>query len=208
MTPDQFLHRCPALWHVAPAGAWDTIKEVGLRTAEQLIDAADLTDEARTELLDTPRAEAVTLKVDGTGVLLRDQAPLLKAKLSTTLADGVTEADWIRMVNRRAYLFADRAVLTKALEKYIAADGAQDVLTFSPRRLIDAARYQLELAVRNTTAAARRNDPTKGRDTFLSITRFPDRRPAEVTIVDGLDDLASVVRVERHHPDGTREPLT
>jgi len=207
VSPDQFLARCPALWHVAPAGAWEHIRETGLRTAAQLIDAAELDDEARAALHQQPRAESVRLSVDGVDVVLRDQAPLLKADLTKALEPGFGVADWLHELNRRVYLFADRAAMQKTLDKYVAIDGAQDVITFSPRRLYEQELHAIELSAQNTGALARTTKATKGRDTFLSITRFPDRKPNEVTIVGGVDDLTPVVRAERHHADGRREPL-
>ncbi len=207
VTPDQFLHRCPALWHVAPAGAWDTIRETGLLTAAQLIDAADLDDARRTELHGTPRGEAVTISVDGADVVLRDQAALLKADLGKVLEPGVSVSDWVQVLNRRAYLFADRAAMQKALDRYLALEGEQDVLIFSPRRLVEQEQARIELSAQNTAANSRRSDPSKGRDTFVSVTRFADRKPAEVTIVGGLSDLTPIVRAERHHADGTRTAL-
>ena len=199
MTPDQFLIRCKQLWHVAPEGAWDSISQTGLRTAQQLIEAADLDDAARTELLTTPRPAPVTLTVDGRTAVLRDQEQLLRPDLTDRLAPGTSVGDWVSLLNRRVYLFTDKAAMTKAVAKLAERDGPQEVLTFSPLRLLDAVRSQIELSAQNAGAAARKSDPSKGKDTFVSITRAPDRKPAEVTIVDGLDDLAGIVmRVERH----------
>lgn len=207
VTPDQFLHRCPALWHIAPAGAWDAIRETGLLSASQLIDAADLDDARRAELRDTPRAEAVTISVDGADVVLRDQAALLKADLAKVLEPGVSVADWVQVLNRRVYLYADRTAMQKALEKFVTTEGDQDVLIFSPRRLVEQEQHIIELSAQNTAANTRRSDPSKGRDTFVSVTRFADRKPAEVTLVGGLSDLTPIVRAERHHADGTRTAL-
>jgi hypothetical protein len=206
MTPDQFLHRCPALWHVAPAGAWENIAESGLRTAEQLLAAADLEEEERVALAETVRAEPVELKVDGHVVMLRDQAPLLRGDLVQHLEEGLEIGDWVRTLNRRTYLFADQAKMRTLLDKYIERDGAQDVLTLSPRRLLDVAQSSIELSAQNSGAVPRKTDPSKGRDTFVSITRFANKKPAEVTLVGGLTDLLPVVRVERHTAEG-RTPL-
>ncbi|MCW2751255.1 MAG: hypothetical protein JWR83_2365 [Aeromicrobium sp.] len=176
-------------------------------SAAQLIEAADLDAERRAELHETPRRDPVSLRVNGVDVVLRDQAPLFKADLATVLEPGLTTADWVRLLNRRVYLFTDPAAMRKILEKYVASDGSQEVISFSPRRLLEADRMRIELSAKNTGAIARRSDPYKGRDTFVSVFRFPDRKPAEVTILDGLDDLDSVVRVERHSADGSRVAL-
>jgi hypothetical protein len=66
---------------------------------------------------------------------------------------------------------------------------------------------RIELAAQNTGAIARKAGPQKGLDTFMPLARFPDRKPAEVTVVDGLDDLSVVVRAERHRANGDRDVL-
>jgi hypothetical protein len=208
VTPEQFTTRCRAIWHVAPSGAWETINVHGLRTAGQLIAAADLDAATRERLQTTPRRESERLRVDGREIALRDQGRLFTRKdLSTVLADGIDVADWIRLLNRRVYLFTDRAAKDTLLEKYVERDGAQDVLTFSPTRLLAYAGQRLELADQNTGAIARRPGPQKHFDTFLPVSRFPDKKPKEVTVVDGIDDLTVVVRAERYHRGGQREVL-
>ena len=208
MTPDQFLARCSQLWHVGAPGSFESIAVNGLRTAQQSIDAADLDDEARAALHGTPREASVHLVVDGQKIVLRDQAPLLKGDLTKFLEPGVSTEDWVKVLNRRTYLFTDRARMETMLHKYAQLDGAQEVVAFSPLRLFDAAGPKIELSAQNASAGARRTDTPKGRDTFVSVTRFPNKKPAEITIVDGLDDLTGIiVRAERVDADGTRTTL-
>jgi len=193
---------------VAPAGAWEQIRRSGLRTAEQLILAADLDDALRLSLLGSPRAAAVALTVTGQTIVLRDQAPLLKRKdLQSLMADGMDVADWIRLLNRRIYLFSREAAMRTLLEKYVARDGAQDILVISPLRLLDAVGSRIELTTQNTGAIARRAGAQKSPEVFQPLRRFPNRVPTEVTVVDGVGDLGVVVRAERVHRDGRREEL-
>jgi len=199
MTPDQFLNRCPSLWHVGPAGSWERIARTGFQTAQQLIRDADLDDVTRTTLFNQPRRDSVRLMVNGDEVVLRDQGPLFQRKdLSIILGDGLSVGDWVQILNQRIYLFTDQKALQTLLDKYVEHDGAQDVLTLSPSRLLRTAGPRIQLAAQNTGAVARKSGPQKGLDTFLPLSRFPDRKPAEVTVVNGLDDLSVVVRAERH----------
>lgn len=208
VNPEQFLTRCPTLWHVGPVGSWEGIRRDGFRTAEQLIQAADLTDEERHTLRTEPRAKSVDLKVDGNHVRLRDQASLLARKdLPAILGDEVTVAEWIEMLNARVYLYADSAAMKKARDKYIALDGAQEVVTFSPRRFFDMCRPRIELSAQNSGSIQRITGSQKRRDAFVSVGMFPDKRPSEVTVRDGIDDLSCVVFVERIHSDGRVEKL-
>lgn len=157
MHPDEFLDRCKSLWHVAPPGAWDSIRVSGLRTAEQLIVSADLDDAQRAELLASPRREPVALRVDGADVVLRDQGPLLQRNdLNAILGDGLEIADWIRLLNRRVYLFTNQTAMNRMLAKYVVRDGAQDVVVASPLRLLQAVGPRIEFTDQNTGGSTHR----------------------------------------------------
>jgi hypothetical protein len=208
VTPDQFLDRCKRICHVGPEGSWSRIATHGFRTAEQLIQKATLDDARRTELLTMPRAESVRLEVDGDEVVLRDQEPLFARKdLDAVLGDGLDIDSWVQLLNRRVYFYTDEVPMKKLLDKYVERDGAQEVIWLSPLRLLRAAGGRLELAAQNTGAVARRGGTQKTLDTFVPLARFPDRKPNEVTVVDGLDEIEAVVRVERFLADGTRIAL-
>jgi hypothetical protein len=203
MTPDQFLDRCKFVCHVGPVGVWDQIAKHGFRTAEQLILESEITEDERQHLLSTPRRESIRLCVDGGEVLLRDQGPLFARKdLASVLGDGLNVSDWVRLLNRRTFFFTDQLSMQKFRDKYVALDGAQEVIWLSPLRVIRLEGLCLELTSQNSGAIARRSGAQKMADTFVPISSFPDRRPKEFTMVDGLSDLTPVVRAERYFRDG------
>jgi hypothetical protein len=209
MTPEQFLNRCKIVCHIGPAGVWDQISKTGFRTAEQLILDADLTDDERQHLLSTPRRESVRLRVRGEDVILRDQGPLFARKdLKSALDSGLDVSDRIHLLNQRVYFFTDETPMQKLLDKYVEADGAQDVIWLSPFKLIQVEGLRLELASQNTGAIARKTGPQKTAETFVPLFRFPDRKPAELTALGGLEDLSPVFRAERCFPDGRRSLLS
>ena len=209
MRQEQFLNRCKVICHVGPPGAWEQIASNGLRTAEQLILDADLGDEERQNLLTTPRQESVRLSVGGEEVILRDQESLFARKdLKPVIDSGLDMSDWIRLLNQRVYFFADETPYKKFLDRYVEREGSQDVIWLSPLKLLAVEDIQLELTSKSTGAVARRTGPQKPADTFVPLFRFPDKRPTEVTVLNGLGDLSSVVRAERHFSDGRRELLT
>jgi hypothetical protein len=209
VTPEQFLDRCKLICHVGPAGVWDQIAKHGFRSAEQLIIDADLPDAEREHLLSTPRREAVRLHVHGEEVILRDQGPLFARKdMKSMLDSGLDVSDWIHLLNRRVYFFATEAPLQRLRDKYVESDGAQDVIWLSPLKILDVEGIRLELSSQNTGAVARKSGPQQTADTFLPLYRFPDKRPAEVTVVGGFEDLTPVFRAERCFRDGRRVLLT
>jgi hypothetical protein len=209
MKPEQFLQRCKMICHVGPAGVWDQISKHGFRTAEQLILAADLTDEAREQLLSTPRRESVLLHVRGDDVTLRDQGSFFARKEpKSTLGNEVDVSDLIHLLNQRVYFFTDQTTMEKHLDKYVQMDGPQDVIWLSPLKVLQAEGIQLELATQNAGAIARRSATQNSTDAFVPLFRFPDKRPAELTAFGGFDDLEPVFRAERYLPDGERSLLT
>jgi hypothetical protein len=209
MTPEQFLNRCKIVCHIGPAGVWDRVSKTGFRTAEQLILDAELTDEERQRLLSTPRRESVQLRVHGEDVTLRDQGPLFARKdLKSALDSGLDVSDWIHLLNQRVYFVTDETAMQKLLDKYVQADGAQDVIWLSPFKLVQIEGLRLELASQNTGAIARKSGTQNTAETFVPLFRFPDRKPAEVTALGGLEDLSPVFRAERCFPDGRRSLLS
>jgi hypothetical protein len=209
MTPEQFLTRCKMICHVGPAGVWDQISKNGFRTAEQLILEADLSDEEREILLSTPRQDSVHLRVGGEDVTLRDQGPLSARKdVKAAPEGGVEIRDWVHQLNQRVYFFTDQGSMEKLLEKYVQMDGTQDVVWLSPLKLLESEGIRLELGSQNTGTIARRSGPLKTVDAFVPLFRFPDKRPAELTVLGGFDDLTPVFRAERYFRDGHRELLS
>jgi hypothetical protein len=205
VTPEQFLDRCKLICHVGPAGVWDQIAKHGFRSAEQLIIDADLPDAEREHLLSTPRREAVRLHVHGEEVILRDQGHLFaRNDMKSILDSGLDVSDWIHLLNRRVYFFATEAPLQRLRDKYVESDGAQDVIWLSPLKILEVEGIRLELSSHNTGAVARKSGPQKTADTFLPLYRFPDKRPAEVTVLGGFEDLTPVFRAERCFRDGRR----
>jgi hypothetical protein len=203
MTPDQFLDRCKFVCHVGPIGIWEQIAKHGFRTAEQLILESDLSEDERQRLLSTPRRESIRLSVKGGEVLLRDQGPLFARKnLTSVLGDGLDVSDWVRLLNRRVFFFTDQLSMQKLRDKYIELDGAQEVIWLSPLRVIRMEGLCLELTNQNSGAIARRRGPQKMADTFVPFSSFPNRKPKELTMVNGLNDLTPIVRAERHFRDG------
>ena len=93
------------------------------------------------------------------------------------------------------------------LDKYVAHEGAQDVLVISPLRLLDAVDSRIAVTTQNTGAVARRAGAQNAREVFQPLRRFPNRAPTEVTVVDGVGDVAVVVRAEHVYHDARREDL-
>lgn len=196
MTPDQFKKWCPGLWHVAPGGTWEIIREQGFKTAAQLqtvaVPAGDGDTASDTVVIETTQGSYVRKRRDP----------------GSYTGDEDAVSSWVSLLDSRVYLFANRVAMDKLLAKQIARDnGAQDVLIISTQRLLDAVRPSIELSSQNSSAVARVPSAEKVSEMFLPLSRFPDKRPAEVTVLDGFDAKGIVIRAERHYADGHYEVL-
>lgn len=189
MTPDQFKKWCPGLWHIAPGGSWEQIRAHGFKTAAQLLAEPAVGEEGHES-------------TDGVA------APRRRRDVANFVGEPEAATKWVELLNSRVYLFASRAPMDKMLAKYVAVDGAQDVLILSTQRLLDAVRPSMQLSSQNSGAITRVPTPEKAAETFLPLARFPDKRPAEVTVLDGFDAKGIVIRAERHYADGHYDVLT
>jgi len=139
--------------------------------------------------------------------VLRDQGRLFgRTDLSSILADDFSVADWVGLLNRRVYVFADRSALQKLLDKYVRRDGSQEVLTLSLRDSFGRlGRGSSSLGTTPAPFGARR--ASRSGRTCSCHSHAPDSEPAEVTVVDGLADVGVVVYAHRYFADGRIESL-
>jgi len=192
----------PALFHASALGAWDSIRESGLRTSAKL-----LADAGRPP---TPglRERIVEVDTEGGVARLRDQRLQVRSRMEAHL-DGLTLTDWLALLDERVHFFAKQKDLTAMLTRY-QGDG-QDLLVFDTARTLAVGGDRVEVAtVPSGAPEAWSQCRCRGRDTFLPLPLFEDSVAdvEEVTIVDGLDDVTALVsRVVRYHPDRTTEVI-
>ena len=111
-TPETFASRFPSLWRLAEEGSHEGIRRHGLLTAAEAARLAghDLRPERRPGFVD------IALP-DGTPVAISDNIPLSAKRLAGALDDGLSVADWMAMLNGRAFFWTD----PKAGEAHLAA---------------------------------------------------------------------------------------
>ncbi len=105
MTPEDLASRHPRLFHATLPQAWPEIQVHGLLTAQQLLDRFEIQGQARNRIESTPHPAAVTFDHPDHGrAVLSDQSPMRTAALAGCLDDGLLPADWLAILNRRAFL--------------------------------------------------------------------------------------------------------
>ena len=103
-TPETFAARFPSLWRLAERGSHEGIRRHGLLSAAQAAARAgrELPPGRRPGFLDLTLA-------DGTPVAVSDNIPLSEGRLARALDDGLSVADWMAMLNDRAFFWTGRA---------------------------------------------------------------------------------------------------
>lgn len=205
MDPVKFTRRHPRLWHLAHGDAWPGIAQHGLLSAQALVRVCGLPQHGAENLLSHRRLDAVPLTLPGgASVVLRDQRPLHEGKLQSALTDGMTVAEWLRLLNGLVFFFPTEEALLRFHRVYATEPAI--VLELDSRRLLKDYGSLLRLAHINTGAVLY-SPATRGRSTFTSVDRFdPRKQVKEVAVRDALPDVVDyLVTAERWLADGTRE---
>ena len=188
------------VFHATSYGAWESIAESGLRTADQILEAPAVRF----------REDDVVVAAPAGGTYrVRDQKLMARARVQDHL-DGINLREWLALLQRRTFFFVAQRDLITHLARYQQSVG-QDVLVFDTARLTRAAAGRIEVTTVNPSAPdAFGFCPCRGPSTFIPLGAYQDQPGdvVEVAVVDGLQSVEGLVdRVVRYHPGGASEVL-
>ena len=208
MTPEDLAARHPRLFHVTLPEATASILKRGLLPTSRLLDLFEASPEQRARLERTPRPATIPIHhpLHGT-VVINDQAPMTEAGLAKCLDDGLTPADWLARLNRRAFFWSGEDGLARLLGARANRARAVDVLVVDTLGLARAFAESIEISPINSGATMRR-PARRGLSTFTPLLALPYEawsrqrgrrdRILEVTVLDGVPDIGRyVVEVRR-----------
>lgn len=209
ISPDEFVARFPLIWHMAEDGTWASIQRFGLRSTSSLLDLYEITGTKREHIESCHRPSSVLLRAKGLPeAVIRDQAPINEAVLASVLDDGLTPADWYRILNSRVFFWVTESRLERLLEARLYRARPHTVVAVDSRRLLERNLDRVTLSPinsGNTMMVAMR----RGLQTFLPLHQYPfqERRgqgkvPVVELAVEGMvADIEKVtVRVEHRAP--------
>lgn len=201
MTPAELVGLYPVIYHMAELGTWESIRDHGLLSSNEVARRSGATGQAALALRRHHRPANTTVDVPGIGrVVLRDQIPMPPARIQRTLPDGLTSADWYELINDRVFLWAEEHRLHRLLNARQYRDLEHDVLTVDTSSLVAGHAGNIRLCHMNsgnTFPAMTRRSP----DIFKPIADYeltrngrPRKKVVEVTVLHGIPDIASHVR--------------
>lgn len=195
-----FISKYPSLWHLAHADSWPSIERHGLFSCQQIVRRWEVPAEAAQALLARRRPEPVVLEHPDLGrAVLRDQHPLSEERLAPALTDGMTVAQWLRLLNSMVFFFPSEKAMRGLHAAYCSQPAV--VLKVRTRSLLDAHGARVRLAGINTGYTMRKVTP-RGRDTFLPVRRYDHTKRAvqEVAVLGEVDDLNDHLLAVEHLP--------
>jgi hypothetical protein len=201
---DELLNDCPTLFHMAERGSWPSIKNYGLLSTSALLDAVGLEGAERTKIEAERRPANIVLSHKGFGkFVIRDQIPMDDAGLIRCLQNGITPAEWYRILNARVFFWLTEDRLHRLLCAGAYRDCEHDVLELDAAALVAAHRTSITLSPMNSGCTKPIAHP-RGRRTFTSITDYPyahwrprrrrGERVVELAVTGGVPDVRKYVR--------------
>jgi hypothetical protein len=211
MSPEELSALHPRLFHVTLPAMSGSIRRHGLLSTSRLLDLFDIRGAARERLERCRRPGPVHLHHPGHGsVTLNDQTPMSEAALAGCLDDGLSPADWIEILNRRVFFWADGNRLARLVGARANRVRAIDVMVVDTQRLAQRHADRIELCPINSGATIRKA-ARRGLQTFTPLLALPYKtwtqqrgardKIVEVTVLDGVPDIASyVIDIRRIEP--------
>ena len=174
MEPAQFIARHPRVFHMAEAGAWESVREHGLLSTTALLDLYGYEGSEREAIESKRRQEIVTITNRETGATaeIRDNKPLRPQFLEPCL-DGMTMREWYELLNRKVFFWVTESRLDRLLQARAYRNRAHDVITIDTAALLARGNVPLTLAPINTGATLYPTATRRGAETFKSIGDYP-----------------------------------
>lgn len=172
MTPEELATRHPQLYHVTEPGAWKSIKQNGLLSTTRLLDLFEIKQEQRTIIETQRRPLPVVIEHSHYGrAIINDNVPLNEKSLAKCLDDGLTPADWLRILNSRVFFWASKDGLNRILGARLNRNRARDVIVVNTLSLAKAYADQIDICPINSGATIRK-PARRGLNTFSQLRQY------------------------------------
>jgi hypothetical protein len=202
----------PQLAHVTFIGGWENIRRRGtLMSVSALVSEADMNCGEAHALVSSYRTEIVIVKLpDGTKAVLRDQ--LRPRDDVAARFDGISEEEWLRLLNDRVFLFpSGHKRIAELVRAYTSKGFAQEELKFKTVELLKGCEDRIEVSTVDAGTSSRTKGASRGRATFVPLAKFPKKmlsRVQEITVLDRVPVTEKGVRsVVRYLASGRAEKM-
>lgn len=167
---EQIIAAAPVLYHMAAPGSWKNIQRHGLLSTEALLDRWEINGEERRLILASRRAVTEVVRHQDFGeAFIRDQKPMSDGQLARCLKDGLTPAEWYRILNGKVFFWLTRDRLRTLMKCY--SDHPNLVLTVDTAELLSRYATRIRLSPLNSGCTRPMPHP-RGKETFQTLDRY------------------------------------
>ena len=192
---EKIIIQHPLLYHMAEAGAWESIQRHGLFSTTALLKLFDVSEPKRSAIGSCYRgSREVICHSDYGCAVIRDQTPMHPNKLGQALTD-MDPSEWYKLLNGKVFFWSTKDRLISFLEARSHKNRPHDVLTVCTRSLVEQHATEITLSPINS-GAVRMPTHTRGSDTFRTITDHTCKTKKECFAELAVE--GSVPNVERH----------
>ena len=192
MTPEALAALHPRLYHLTDPANLSSIRQHGLLSPEAMCDLCEVEPARREAILARRRPKGVALCE---GFAVNDNAPLSEARLARVLDDGLTPADFLRLLNGRVFFWTDAREARKLRDARNNRDRPRTLLLFDTLSLARAHGERMAISPINSGATIH-TPPRRGLHTFAPLleTDYGTWRAArrERGLKKGLDTIKEV----------------
>ncbi|MGH6648036.1 DUF7002 family protein [Aquabacterium sp.] len=204
MEVKDLTERYPQLYHMAEKDTWQSIKAHGLLSTAAVLDRYGVKGKQRLGIEEGHRPEKMLVGPPDTGIVLRDQKPMLPSRLADALIDGTTPAQWYKFLNGRVFMWAQETRLFGLLGARHYRDLEHDVLTIDSKALMSAYSEKVWLC-RMNSGNTWPVPHLRGMNDFLRIKDYPTKKSSgaplkevvEVVVDYSIPDIAQYVTAVR-----------
>lgn len=190
MEIENFTQRNPYLYHLTDADNFATILETSrILSTKNIVEASNIPNQDI--FLGSKRKSHTSIEVDDKIYKIRDQQPISEVVLARSLTNDWTNADFIKHLNRRVFMWPTVDRLERHFKRYeqeqplILRFRSSDILNLHPQ----AEFCRLNSGATRCNAQWKGNAPERGPNTFVTAEHFNQspRHVAEVTVPDFLN---------------------
>ena len=200
MDIERLIELHPRLYHMAEAGAWESIRMRGLMSVSAILDFSNVSGEHRSPFESAQRIEKARVATGDAGeIVLRDQKPMPRSQLLVALQDGITPEGWYRTINAKVFFWVSYARLENLLNARSYRRHEHDVLFVDSAPLIHAYAEQIRLSPMNSgntfPTATKRGAGTFSRiqDYPVAESGNPTKKIVELVVEHSVPDIADYV---------------
>jgi hypothetical protein len=200
MDIDRLIALHPRLYHMAEAGAWRSIRSLGLMSTSAVLDRFGIVGADRSQFESEQRVDKLRIgSGEANGIVLRDQKPMPPSQLVMALEDDLTPEDWYRTINSKVFFWVSYIRLECLLNARSYRLSEHDVLVIESGPLIRAYAEQIRLSPMNSgntfPKAAKRGANTFSRIEDYPVTRSgsPRKKIVELVVEHGVSNIADYV---------------